>query len=310
MEKILIMSSQKQKILILGVTGMLGHTLYKEMSKREGAYEIYGTTRNATGLDNYFTIEEIQSIRSGVDADNFDTVIKAIASVQPNIIINCIGIIKQLPIANDPLTAITVNAQLPHRISLVARSANARLIHISTDCVFNGVKGNYTEKDPSNAEDLYGRSKFLGEVSYPHCVTLRTSIIGHELKTEFSLIDWFMSQKDEINGFTKAIYSGFPTYEMVNIITNYVIPNKELSGLYHVSSNAISKYDLLKIMKDVYGKDIKIIPYDDFILDRSLNSDRFQSITGYKAPSWKSMLSDMYNHVMSDDCYKNKSFRK
>ena len=301
---------QKQKVLILGVTGMLGHTLYKEMSKQQDSYEIYGTTRNANGFSDYFTQEEIRSIRGGVDADNFDTVIKAIASVQPNIIINCIGIIKQLPIANDPLTAITVNAQLPHRISLVARSANARLIHISTDCVFNGVKGSYTEEDPSNAEDLYGKTKFLGEVTYPHCVTLRTSIIGHELKSEFSLIDWFMSQKDEINGFTKAIYSGFPTYEMVNIITNYVIPNSDLSGLYHVSSDAISKYDLLQIMKEVYKKDIKINPYEDFVLDRSLDSSKFMKTTGYKAPNWKVMLSDMHDHVMNDDCYKNKSFRK
>ena len=301
---------QKQKILILGVTGMLGHTLYKEMSKRQDSYEIYGTTRNSSGLDDYFTKEEIKSISSGVDADNFDTIIKAIASVGPNIIINCIGIIKQLPIANDPLTAITINSQLPHRISLVAKSANARLIHISTDCVFNGLQGNYIEENPSNAEDLYGRTKFLGEVTYPHCITLRTSIIGHELKTEFSLIDWFMSQKDEINGFTKAIYSGFPTYEMVNIITNYVIPNSNLSGLYHVSSDAISKYDLLQIMKDVYKKDIKINPYNDFILDRSLDSSKFMNATGYKAPSWKVMLSDMHNHVMNDNCYKNKSFRK
>jgi len=306
------MAEQKQnkKVLILGVTGMLGHTLYKEMSKQQELYEIYGTTRNASGLKEYFTQEEIKSIRSGVDADNFDTVIKAIASIQPTIIINCIGIIKQLPIAKDPLTAITVNAQLPHRISLVARTANARLIHISTDCVFNGVKGNYTESDDSNAEDLYGRTKFLGEVSYPHCVTLRTSIIGHELKTEFSLIDWFMSQKDEINGYTKAIYSGFPTYEMVNIIMNYVIPKADLSGLYHVSSEAISKYDLLCIMKDVYKKDIKINAFEDFVLDRSLDSSKFMKVTGYKAPSWRDMLNDMHDHVMRDECYKTKSFRK
>ena len=216
----------------------------------------------------------------------------------------------QLPISNDPLTAINVNAELPHRISLVARSANARLIHISTDCVFNGKNGNYTEKDPSNAEDLYGRTKFLGEVSYPHCITLRTSIIGHELKTNFSLADWFMSQEGKINGFTKAIYSGFPTVEMVNIISNYIIPNKELSGLYHVSSNAISKYDLLNIIKDIYKKDIKINVFDDFELDRSMNSDKFKEATGYISPSWEKLVKDMYHHVMNDECYKNKFFRK
>ena len=300
---------EKERILILGVTGMLGHTLFKEMNKNE-VFEVFGTTRSKSSLYDYFTTEELSRIRDGVDADNFETVIRAIASVQPTIIINCIGIIKQLPISNDPLTAITVNAQLPHRLSLVARTAKARLIHISTDCVFNGKKGNYTEEDFSTAEDLYGKTKYLGEVHYPHCITLRTSIIGHELKTNFSLVDWFMSQENETNGFTKAMYSGFPTIEIVNIISNYVIPNKELSGLYHVSCDAISKYDLLNIMKDVYKKDIKINTFDSFVLDRSMNSDKFKKISGYKSPSWKQLVENMYNHVMNEDCYKNKFFRK
>jgi dTDP-4-dehydrorhamnose reductase len=119
-----------------------------------------------------------------------------------------------------------------------------------------------------------------------------------------------MSQKDEINGYTKAIYSGFPTYEMVNIIMNYVIPKADLSGLYHVSSEAISKYELLCIMKDVYKKDIKINAFEDFVLDRSLDSSKFMKVTGYKAPSWRDMLNDMHDHVMRDECYKTKSFRK
>lgn len=300
---------QKEKVLILGITGMLGHTLFKELNKNED-FEVYGTTRSKSGLESFFTTSELERIRGNVDADNFDTVVRAIASVQPTVIINCIGIIKQLPISNDPLTAITVNAQLPHRISLVARSANARFIHISTDCVFNGKDGNYTEESPSNAEDLYGRTKFLGEVRYPHCVTIRTSIIGHELKTNFSLVDWFMAQENEVNGFTKAMYSGFPTMEIVNIISNYVIPNKELSGLYQASSDPISKYELLKIIKDVYKKDIKINPTDTFVLDRTLNSDKFKKATGYKSPSWQELVQTMYNHVMSDDSYKNKPFRK
>ncbi|MGB5920502.1 MULTISPECIES: dTDP-4-dehydrorhamnose reductase family protein [unclassified Arcobacter] len=300
---------KNERILILGVTGMLGHTLFKEMSKNDN-FEVFGTTRNKNSLKEYFTTEELSKIRDGVDADNFETVIRAIAGVQPTIIINCIGIIKQLPISKDPLTAITVNAQLPHRLSLVTRTANARLIHISTDCVFDGKKGHYTEKDFSNAEDLYGKTKFLGEVHYPHCITLRTSIIGHELKTNYSLVDWFMSQKNETNGFTQAIYSGFPTIEMVNIISNYVIPNKELSGLYHVSSNAISKYELLNIIKDVYKKVIKINAFDDFVLDRSINSTKFKEVTGYVSPSWQKLVEDMHYHVMNDDCYKNKFFRK
>lgn len=299
----------KKRILIFGVTGMLGHVLFKEMSKNPD-FEVFGTTRSKSGLKAFFSESEYERIRDNVDADNFDTIIRAMASVQPDIVINCIGIIKQLPIAKDPLTAITVNAQLPHRLSMISRTAKARMIHISTDCVFNGDKGEYKETDPSDAEDLYGRTKYLGEVDYSHCVTLRTSIIGHELKTEFSLVDWFLSQENKTKGYTKAIYSGFPTVELVNIITNYVVPNDKLFGVYHVSSNAISKYELLKVISKEYGKEIAIEPFDGVRIDRSLNSDKFKEITGYRAPSWESLVKDMYQHVMSDDCYQNKSFRR
>lgn len=298
----------KKRVLIFGVTGMLGHVLFKEMSKNAN-FEVFGTTRSKSGLNGLFSESEFNRIRDNVDADNFGTLIRATASVQPDIIINCIGIIKQLPISKDPLTAITVNAQLPHRLSMLSRTSKARMIHISTDCVFNGEKGSYKETDPSDAIDLYGRTKYLGEVDYPHCVTLRTSIIGHELKTEFSLVDWFMSQTGSTKGYSRAIYSGFPTLEIVNIITNYVIPNENLNGLYHVSSDSISKYDLLKIISNVYKKDILIEPFEDFKIDRSLNSDRFKDATGYIAPSWNNLVKDMYQHVTSDDCYVNKSFR-
>ncbi|MBE0471045.1 MAG: SDR family oxidoreductase [Methyloprofundus sp.] len=299
----------KKRVLIFGVTGMLGHTLFKEISKNND-FEIFGTTRSKSGLKAFFSEAEFNNIRDNVDADNFDTIIRTVAAIQPDIIINCIGIIKQLPISKDPLTAITINAQFPHRLSMVARAANARMIHISTDCVFKGDKADYTEEDPSDATDLYGRTKLLGEVDYPNCVTLRTSIIGHELKTEFSLVDWFLSQENSTKGFTKAIYSGFPTIEIVKIITNFVIPNEELKGLYHVSSDAISKYELLQIISDVYKKQIEIEPFDDFKVNRSLNSDRFKSLTGYQPPAWPILIEEMYQNFMAGDCYTNKSFRK
>src|SRR4030067_637196 len=160
-----------KKILILGGTGMIGHVLFRQLSKHP-EYDVYSTVRNYSEAKKYFSPDLVNKIKlDEVDADNFDTIIRSLASIQPDIVINCIGLIKQLPIAGDPLSAITVNAQLPHRISLISRAANARLIHISTACVFNGAKGSYTEDDHSNAEDLYGRTKFLGEVAYPHCVT-------------------------------------------------------------------------------------------------------------------------------------------
>lgn len=294
----------QKKVLILGGTGMLGHVLFRQLHLQINL-DVYATARTSSGLSLWFSPDLMKKIRADVDVYNFDTVIHVFASIQPDIVINCIGLIKQLPIANNPLSSITLNALLPHRISMICRSSDARMIHISTDCVFDGKKGNYTETDSSNANDLYGRSKFLGEVAYPpHCLTLRTSIIGHELKSKIGLIEWFLAQKGKINGFTHAIYSGFPTVELAHIITDYILPNKDLSGVYHVSSDPISKYDLLKLTAKRYRKQIKIEPYDDFCQDRSLDSSVFRRITGYTPPSWPELIDNMYQHYISSVYYK------
>jgi len=289
----------KKKVLILGGTGMLGHMLFAQLSVQKNL-DVYATARNSSCISQWFPPDLVKKIRVPVEADNFDSVIRAFAAIEPTIVINCIGLIKQLPIANDPLSAIRINSMLPHRISMICRSAGARMIHISTDCVFDGKKGNYTETDPSNADDLYGKSKFLGEVAYPpHCVTLRTSIIGHELKGKLGLIEWFLAQEDMVRGFTKAIYSGFPTVEISHIIADYVLPNKDLSGVYHVASDPISKYDLLGLVSKRYAKQIKIEPYDDFCQDRSLDSSVFRQITGYTSPSWPKLVDKMFQNYVS-----------
>ena len=295
--------SRKKRILILGGTGMLGHLLLRYLYACP-EYDVYATARSLTGLENRLP-EEIRSRfrRGSVDADYFDSVIRTLAATRPDIVINCIGIIKQLPLSSDPLTAITVNALLPHRISLISQTAGARVIHISTDCTFNGKKGMYTENDPSDAEDLYGRTKFLGEVAYPHCVTLRTSIIGHELKSKYGLIEWFLAQTQKVRGFRKAIYSGFPTIELARIIRDYVLPNPELRGIYHVSSEPISKYDLLQMVAKQYSKGIEIEPNDDFIQDRSLDSSLFRETVGYKPASWDKLVE-----MMHQDYIANRSF--
>jgi dTDP-4-dehydrorhamnose reductase len=291
-----------QKVLILGATGMLGHTLFGELTKFRGL-DVYGTARGISGLEWTFEEGVLEKIRTGVDAENFDTIIRAMASVQPDIVINCIGLIKQDPLGKDPLSAITVNAQLPHRISLVCKSAGARMIHFSTDCAFDGKKGAYTEKDPSNAKDLYGRTKYLGEVEYSHCITLRTSIIGHELKGKRGLVEWFLSQDRQIRGFTNAIYTGFPTVEMARIVSEFVIPNPHLEGLYHVSSEPISKYELLKLIARKYSKQIEIEPYDEFYCDRSLDSTLFRDKTGYVPPSWQELVEKMHRHYATSKAY-------
>ena len=197
--------------------------------------------------------------------------------------------------ANDPLSALPINAMLPHRLSRLCGLINAKLIHISTDCVFSGRKGMYAETDVSDAEDLYGKSKYIGEVSdQPHVLTLRTSIIGHELGSSSSLIDWFLSQSGTVKGYSKAIFSGLPTVEVARVIVDYVIPNSDLRGLYHLSVEPIDKYSLLREVARVYEKDMTIIPSDELSIDRSLDSTRFRSLVGYVPPSWLDLIKAMH----------------
>lgn len=287
------MSIYRRKVLVLGATGMLGHTLVRKLSGR-GDMEIHASCRSLAGFPDSSAWSLGERLHVGVDADNFDSVLQVLAKIQPDVVINCIGIIKQIEAAQNPLISITINALFPHRLALACKVAGSRLIHISTDCVFDGRKGNYKEDDPSDAIDLYGRSKFLGEVAEPHCITLRTSIIGHELKGGYGLIDWFLAQEGTVRGYTKAIYTGFPTVEMARIIADYVIPNRELSGLCQVSSAPISKFDLLRLVAKRYGKRIEIKPYDGFVCDRSLDSARFRAMTGYVPPSWPEMVETMW----------------
>ncbi len=288
---------------------MLGHMLFTQLSLKADL-DVYATARTSDGLSRWFPADLVKKILIGVDTGNFGTVDRVFSSMRPDIVINCIGLVKQLPIANDPLPAITINALLPHRISALCRSANARMIHISTDCVFSGAKGNYTEQDPSDAGDFYGKSKFLGEVGYSHCVTLRTSFIGHELRGKLGLIEWFLAQEGKVRGFARAIYSGFPTVELVHIIADHVISNQGLEGLYHVSSKPISKYDLLKLVADKYAKRIKIEQYDDFCQDLSLDSSVFRRITGYNSPPWPELIDKMRQHYLLSSCYTKRRERE
>jgi dTDP-4-dehydrorhamnose reductase len=287
------------KVVILGATGMLGHTLFTRFSAR-GGMKVFATARDTDGLSRWFAPGLVPKIIDGVDVGNFDSVLRAVNTIEPDVVINCIGIIKQLPVAKDPVVSITINSLFPHRLAQICASVGARMIHISTDCVFSGDKGSYTERDRPDADDLYGRTKLLGEVDYPHCVTLRTSIIGHELKGAYGLIGWFLSQEGRVKGFTKAIYSGFPTVELARIIADYVIPQTELHGLYQVSSEPISKYDLLCLVANRYGKKIEVEPYAGFVSDRSLNSDRFRQATGYNPPSWPELVDNMYRDYLEN----------
>lgn len=292
------------RVLILGAGGMLGHKLCQLYRSR---FDTWATAR--AGSDSYsrYGIFDPQRFIGGVDVFNMDAVIRAIAQVRPDAVINCVGIIKQLPTARDPILSIEVNALLPHKLANLCQAAGARLIHLSTDCVFSGRRGSYTEDDIADAEDLYGRTKYLGEVQAEGCLTLRSSIIGRELNTQSGLVEWFLgSRGSSVRGFTKAIYSGFTTHEMARIIADVLENHPNLYGVYQVSSQPIDKYHLLCLVRDAYQADITIEPYADFQIDRSLDSARFRQATGFKPPAWEQMIAEMAADTTPYDQWKGR----
>lgn len=270
---------------------MLGHKLWQVFRDR---FDTWATVRGSYREYARYNLFDCQRLVEGVNAFDFDTVVKAVALVQPDVVINGIGIVKQSPLAKDPIITITVNSLFPHKLANLCQAARARLIHISTDCVFSGHKGMYTEDDVADAEDLYGRSKLLGEVEGPGCLTLRTSIIGRELETTNGLVEWFLANKGgSIRGYNRAIYSGFTTLAMADIIANIIQYHPALSGIYHISSEPINKYDLLCLLRDAYGIRIEIKPYPEVRIDRSLDSRRFRAVTKLAPPSWPEMVQAM-----------------
>jgi len=218
------------KILIFGVKGMLGHTLFKLINNSYPQLELFGTVRDSDVT--CFAENERKNIITNIDVLNKESLSETFKMISPSIVINCVGIIKQLKESKNPVLSIETNSLLPHRLLRICEKVNAKLICISTDCVFDGLKGNYTEEDNPAPTDLYGRTKLLGEIGYsPNCFTIRTSIIGHEISSKNGLLEWFLSQKDIVNGYTKAMYSGFTSLELSKIIIGKIIPNKNLNGI-------------------------------------------------------------------------------
>ena len=233
-------------------------------------------------------------IVTGVDVENHDGMVALFGRVRPDVVINCVGLVKQLAEANDPLATIPINSLLPHRLARLCQVAGARLVHVSTDCVFSGSKGMYKESDFPDAYDLYGRSKLLGEVDYAHAVTLRTSIIGHELgNSAHGLVGWFLAQQGTVKGFRRAVFSGLPTVELATVIRDRVLPQPALRGVYQVSAAPIDKYSLLKLVAAAYGRSTEIVADDALVIDRSLDSTRFREATGYQPADWPELVRRM-----------------
>lgn len=284
--------NDKTSVLVIGASGMLGNAVLRVFAESPG-YSVRGSARSAALLKRLPGALH-DRIVTGIDVENADSVARLFALTQPDVVINCVGLIKQLAEAEDPLAAIPINALLPHRLARLCEIAGARLVHLSTDCVFAGTKGNYKETDAPDASDLYGRSKLMGEVDYPHAITLRTSIIGHELDSAHGLVGWFLSQDGPVRGFNRAVFSGLPTVELARVIRDHVLPHPELQGLYHVSATEINKHDLLTLVARIYGRSNSITPDDQLVIDRSLDSSRFRSATGYQPLEWPELVQRMH----------------
>ena len=269
---------------------MLGHQLFRIFASR---HEVRVTLRQDLDVYAHHNMFTVENAYPGVDVRSLEQLIEVMADFRPDAVINAVGIVKQRATAKESIPSLEINALLPHRLAVLCKGGGARLIHLSTDCVFSGKTGNYREPDASDAEDLYGRTKFLGEVHDSNCLTLRTSIIGRELSHRKSLLEWFLAQTGTVRGFRNAIYTGFTTLEMGRIIEGMLLDHPKASGVYQVSSDPINKYELLLLFREILGQQVEIIPDDSFYCDRSLDSSRFRSEFNYTPPSWPAMIEEL-----------------
>jgi dTDP-4-dehydrorhamnose reductase len=272
------------RVLILGAGGMLGHKVWQIFRDR---FDCRAAMRTRLGLPLF----DDDRVIGGFDAGDFDGVTRLIEEIRPDVVVNCIGVVKQLAAAHDPIASITLNALFPHVVARACAEAGARMIHISTDCVFAGARGNYNEDDVPDATDLYGRSKLLGEVSGPH-LTIRTSIIGRELRMANGVVEWFLSNRGgSVRGFTKAVFSGVTTTTLAQMLADVIEQHPGLHGLYHVAGGAITKYDLLVMLNEAFDAGVAITPDDSVVIDRTLDASRFRSATGLVPPAWPEMIA-------------------
>lgn len=279
------------RLLVLGATGMLGHKLWQEAS---GSLDTWATVR-ADSLDGpAATVLDPQRILTGVRADDIASVARAIDECEPDVVVNCIGIVKQADAASDPVPSIQINSLFPHQVAALCGARGKRFIHVSTDCVFSGSRGGYTEDDLPDASDLYGRSKLLGEAAGPGSLTVRTSIVGRELVSSFGLVEWFLGEAgNTVRGFTKAIFSGFTTQALAQVLVEVITEHEGLDGLWHVSAEPIDKNSLLLMLREAFDVEIEIVPDDTVVVDRSLDSGRFRREAGWKPCDWQEMIDRM-----------------
>jgi dTDP-4-dehydrorhamnose reductase len=281
------------RILILGANGLLGGACYRLMTQVPNL-EVFGSVRSK--LDK--SVKSSQRLIGSIDVLDAERLDQLFSENKPQVVINCTSLSKSMMNDADPLRFIELYSVLPHSLARLCSRYSARLIHISSDGVFSGKKGNYREIDKADADDLYGRSKFLGEVTSPNCITIRTSIIGHDNSLQNGLISWYLSNKYSCKGYTKSIFSGLPVCVLAQILVDFVIPNPNLEGIYHIGSDPISKFDLLTLVAEIYDSPVIVIPDNSVKINRSLNTEKFQREALYSPPNWNTLVSLMYDDYL------------
>ena len=281
------------KLLILGSSGLLGNTLTKYFFEKQ-EYETFGYLRNSSKLQ-FFSKKYSNRLIVIEDFSNIVSLKKNIKDLKPDVIINCVGQTNKFKNINSGNLEklVYINSIFPYKLKEICEEVNSRLIHFSSDCVFSGEKGFYSEKDNPDPIDIYGKSKLLGELNFENIITIRKSVIGHELVSKDGLLEWFLDQENYVEGYQKAVFSGLTVLELARVIHMYILPNSNINGIIHLSGEPISKYDLLNMIAKQYKKIIKIIPNKKININRTLNGENFIKLTGYQTKSWKSLIKSM-----------------
>ncbi len=283
-----------RKVLIIGGTGMLGHKLWQVARDRRDRFDVHATVHGPVPDRGTPPLVDPARAIGNVDAERFETVQAVLDDLRPDVIVNCVGAVKNKPGADDAVRAIALNSLFPRLLARAAQSQGARLIHVSTDCVFSGSRGRYSEEDQPDPLDLYGQTKALGEVEGGQCLTLRTSMIGRELRGSRGLVEWFLSRRGQTaEGYTHAIFSGLTTLALARVIADVISEHPAMTGLFHVSASPIAKHDLLVMLNEAYDAGVRIVASHRLHVDRSLISERFRAATGFQPASWREMVREL-----------------
>lgn len=284
----------KRKVMVLGTNGMLGSMLVRRWSE-EPSFMLFGGVRLAVAPE---LNGRLKGIHNGLDAMDFGKAEQSrladfIHLNEIGVLVNCVGVIKQRAGGQDPVETTAVNALFPHQIAQVCSASGVRFIHVSTDCVFSGGKGRYSEPDIPDAQDFYGRSKALGEVGPPH-LTLRTSIIGPELSSGegLGLLAWLLHQKGPtVPGYSRAVFSGVTTLTLADLMANIILNQPDMAGLFHVASEPIDKFTLLSKINQIFGLGLEVVGDSALQIDRSLDASKIKGYMGYTPPDWVDQLT-------------------